>query len=246
MLLAGDCSIESVSSFEKQTKAVVLSVDYAKAPRYPYPHALLQCYDVLRWSMTSTAKEQGISVDPKRVIIQGNSAGGNLTAALSLLISFSDGPCAQFKQRLPSDFKQVLQVLLYPSLELTRSYSERLARTSNDKAREKSLPAWLAGMMEESYLPPHISKHQMFIAPAIVDEKLLRDLNLASALLLVGDHDCLLEENTMYAEKLKQTGKLVRSEVIAEGIHGFTGMQNTIGYKRSWDIVIEQIKEAIE
>ncbi|THV47597.1 hypothetical protein BGAL_0300g00030 [Botrytis galanthina] len=92
-----------------QTGAIVMSVDYAKAPTYPYPHAWLQAYEALCWALTSSAAHKGIHVDLRRVAIRGNSAGGNLTAALSLLLSFRSGPCSIFREGLPHSLCGVIK-----------------------------------------------------------------------------------------------------------------------------------------
>ena len=64
-----------------ETGAVVISIDYCKAPEHPYPEALNQCYEVLRW-IADTSADGGatmLSLDPNRIAIGGGSAGGNLT-----------------------------------------------------------------------------------------------------------------------------------------------------------------------
>src|SRR5690242_5656473 len=96
----------------------------------------------------------------------GNSAGGNLAAALSLLVSFTSGPCAPYKAGLGQKFQQVSQVLLYPSLELNHWYRSRFERSSPD-VQATSLPILVASMMEASYLPPYIDKENIFVAPMV-------------------------------------------------------------------------------
>ncbi|KAH7377424.1 alpha/beta hydrolase fold-domain-containing protein [Cadophora sp. MPI-SDFR-AT-0126] len=220
----------------KETGAIVISIDYAKSPRYDYPHALLQAYAVLKWALSTKAELNGIFVDHARVGIMGNSAGGNLTAALSLLISFNSGPCAAFRKELGPDFQQVLQVLLYPSVELHHSYTTRFERTSPD-VQAKSLPTWVATMMEGSYLPPYIEKEQIFVAPLVADVGLLRELKIPKTLVITAGKDCLKDEAAAYAENLKAAGHEVSLTEYPESIHGFTHYQEGSKEYRGEDVV---------
>ncbi|KIX10716.1 uncharacterized protein Z518_01800 [Rhinocladiella mackenziei CBS 650.93] len=204
-----------------ETGAVVISVDYAKSPRFEYPHALLQIWAVLKWALSKDATSEGLFVDPSRVAVLGNSAGGNLTAALSLLVSFTSGPCAQFRDGLRARFRQVLQVLIYPSVQLQSPYSERWLQ-GDTEVREKSLPIWAAEMMEASYLPPYIDKHQIFVAPLTAEVELLKQLRLPPALVINAGMDCLKYESRAYAEKLQQAGVNVSVREYPQAIHGFT------------------------
>ncbi|KAF5964357.1 hypothetical protein FBULB1_12830 [Fusarium bulbicola] len=232
-----------------QTGATVMSVNYAKAPRYPYPHALLQAYEALRWSLTFSAALEGIYVDPSRVAIGGNSAGGNLTAALSLLLSFRSGPCSILRNALPLDFKQVLQFMLYPSLELGLPYDLRLARSTID-ARRHSLPAWMARAMEQSYLPPRVCKDDIFESPVAASVDLLRELDVPPAILFTGSLDCLKEEGFCYAQHLVKSGKDVDFQEFEGGTHGFSvkpqdgGTEAQVMYNECWDRICHSLREA--
>lgn len=151
----------------------------------------------------------------------GNSAGGNLSASLSLLLSFSSGPCAQYRQALPGNFRLLKQVLLYPSVECNHLYRTRFQRTEA-KVQAKSLPIGVAELMESSYLPPHVNKEQIFIAPLSTEIDLLRELQPPPALFFTAGLDCLKEEAVMYAQKLREAGVEVEEHDYPEAIHGFS------------------------
>ncbi|KAL2844026.1 alpha/beta-hydrolase [Aspergillus pseudodeflectus] len=232
-----------------KTGAVIVSVAYAKAPRYPYPHALLQAYDVLKWILSPPASLEGIKVDPRRVAIAGNSAGGNLTAALTLLVSFTQGPCATFRDALPRDFRQVAQLMLYPSLEINHPYRNRLARTSSE-ARRHSLPAWMATLMENSYLPPSVDRDQIFIAPLIASNELLAELRLPHSILMTGGWDSLKEEGQAYAEKLRVSGAAVTFKEYPRAVHGFSHIRparqkdcQSENYEDCWRAICQALEE---
>ncbi|KAJ1726332.1 hypothetical protein LPJ61_005259, partial [Coemansia biformis] len=70
------------------TGAVVVSVDYAKAPEYPYPYAIDQCYEVYREIVQTDGRCLGLEPDgrPLRIVLAGDSAGGNITASVMFRI----------------------------------------------------------------------------------------------------------------------------------------------------------------
>lgn len=208
-----------------QTRSVVLSVDYAKSPRYEFPHALLQIYQVVRWATSIEGQvAMEVSIDPSRVAIMGNSAGGNLAASLSLLLSFRSGPCARFSEALPNSFRQLLQILLYPSIECHRPYRTRYQRCTMH-VQTKSLPIAIAGLMEVSYLPPSVEKEQIFVAPLLASPALLKELQVPKALILTAGMDCLKDEAELYARNLEDSGIHVKAKQYPEAIHGFSHYQ---------------------
>ena len=80
----------------------VVSIDYHLAPEYRFPVALYECYNVVKW-VYDQANIQGF--DSRRIAIGGHSAGGNLTAAITLLA------------RERREFSLIFQVLNYPVLD---------------------------------------------------------------------------------------------------------------------------------
>ena len=203
--------------------AVIISVDYAKSPRYPFPHALLQLYEVLRWALTPQLPKEalGVRLDPSRVAVMGNSAGGNLTASLSLLLSFTRGPCARYRDKLPEAFCQVAQILLYPSLRCNVPYINRY-NDGDEAVRAASLPVWVATLMEASYLPPQVDTHQIFIAPVDADTDLLKSLKLAPILCITARKDCLRYEAKEYLKNLQKAGHSTEQRECVDAIHGFS------------------------
>lgn len=81
---------------------VIVSVDYRLAPEAPYPAAIEDCHAALKWVHANAA---GLSIDPARIAIGGDSAGGGLTACLALM--------ARDRAEVPVCF----QLLIYPMLD---------------------------------------------------------------------------------------------------------------------------------
>jgi acetyl esterase len=73
----------------KNTKAIVISVDYRLAPENPFPAGLNDVYNVLQWTYKNT---KNINGDQSHIAIAGDSAGGNLSAAVSLMSKDKKGP----------------------------------------------------------------------------------------------------------------------------------------------------------
>ncbi|CAH0039574.1 unnamed protein product [Clonostachys solani] len=231
-------------SISDKAGLVVISVDYAKAPRYPYPHALLQLYEVLRWALSEQANAAlGVEIDASRISAMGNSAGGNLTAALTLLLSIKTEPFLKFRRGLPYNVKQVSQILLYPSVACHQSYIDRF-NGSDVETQASSLPVWAATLMEASYLPPYIDKNQIFIAPVLVSEEELRVLQLPATLCITAGRDCLKLEANEYCTKLKRAGVDITEHEFKKSIHGFSHYKGTRNkdIAECWEMVLEFLR----
>lgn len=231
-----------------QVGAIVISIDYAKAPKYPFPHALLQMAEVLIWATASSklSATLGCDIDASRVAIMGNSAGGNLAASLTMLLSFTSGPCSGFRKRLPESFCIAGQVLLYPSLACNRPYLDRY-NAADPAVRATSLPVWAASLMEASYLPPYVEKRQIFIAPVDVDVELLHSLHLPPTMCVTAGKDCLKLESEQYAAKLQAAGAEVVLHEFPEATHGFSHHQKDFEEERAscWKQVCEFLEERL-
>src|SRR6476646_3066766 len=86
----------------KESGAVVVSVEYRLAPEDPFPAPLDDCYAATKWVVDHAAD---FDVDPARVAVAGDSAGGNLTAAVTLRARAAEEPAL------------VAQVLIYPATD---------------------------------------------------------------------------------------------------------------------------------
>ncbi|CAK7566631.1 MAG: hypothetical protein SEPTF4163_004580 [Sporothrix epigloea] len=123
------CNDERLFSWAVQTGLPVLSLDYKKAPEYPFPYALNECYDAYATLLNTRGRCIGMAAQsPVRVVVTGDSAGGNLAAAMSLMLSLQSAPVpppgraawdlpvgekTQWRLPLPDGL-----VLMYPCLDV--------------------------------------------------------------------------------------------------------------------------------
>jgi acetyl esterase/lipase len=180
----------------------------------------------------------------------GNSAGGNLAATLTLLTSFSAGPNKRFRDELPDEFKQKLQVLLYPSVNTGVPYGERWRR-SEPKVQEMSLPITVAELMEDCYLPPYIEREHILIRPIVAETELLASLRPAPALVLTAGLDCLKQEAIEYAKLLAAAGVQVEIHDYLEAKHGFSHYKKGKDFrpddvKDCWDRIVKALAMALK
>ena len=110
---------DKLLAWSGRTGLPILSLDYRKAPEYPYPYALNECYDVYHTLMASRGRCIGLSSGfHPRVVITGDSAGGNLATGVVLMIlqsSTSNGRRWQDEEIIPPPEGVIL---LYPGLDM--------------------------------------------------------------------------------------------------------------------------------
>lgn len=205
--------------------AVVVSIDYAKSPTYPWPHALLQIPTVIAWATTSMPF---VSID--KVAVGGISAGGCLAASFSLLATCSGETSLSMEhplQLLPKDFRLRSQYLLCASLNPSEHYTKRLLAVPPGAARQKSLPGFLASAMEDMYLPPPIDRNSPLVSPWAASKELIhlavqRQKFPQSAIVITAELDSLKLEGAAYANKLEHCGVDVVYKEWPGMTHGFT------------------------
>ncbi|KAI8150106.1 putative lipase [Fennellomyces sp. T-0311] len=184
------------------THAAVVFVHYSRSPEHRYPVALEECYDTVVWVASNAVS---IRVDPAKLVIAGDSAGGNLTIAVTLLA----------KQRGLSAIRA--QVLFYPVTDSnfnTDSYNA--FATGYDLTRELMIWFW------DHYVPEEKDRQQITVSPL---KACLEDLQgLPPALVISCEADVLRDEAEAYARKLLAAGVQVSAVRILGTIHGFLDM----------------------
>ena len=186
-----------------QTGQSVLAVDYRLAPEHPFPAGLLDCYTV-----TQTILTGNVGVSPDRVTLMGDSAGGNLAAAVSLLAKEADEP-------IPAR-----QILIYPSVAARRDnypsyqfYGEDYLLT---KKRVEDYVALYASKPEDLNDP--------YFAPILACDLTWQP----ETLIITADHDVLRDEGESYGRRLLDAGNDVIIYRLDDAIHGMFVLPPTV------------------
>ena len=177
--------------------AVVVSVEYRLAPEHPFPAGLEDCYAALKWT-AANASELGI--DPERIAVAGQSAGGGLAAATALLARDRGGPALCF------------QVLEIPELDDRLDTPSMLAFDDTPLwNRPNAVWSW------RHYLgPDHQGEVSPYAAPARAE-----DLSgLPPAYVSTMEFDPLRDEGILYAQRLLQAGVSVELHSFPGTFHG--------------------------
>ncbi len=207
----------------RDAQCAVLSVAYRLAPEHRYPTAAEDCYAATCWAADNAAR---LGIDTARLAVAGDSAGGNLAAAVTLMARDRGGPPLAH------------QLLIYPVIDPACDSASYRANAGPGTF----LP--LAGMQRfwDEYLgdtPP--------AAAPLADLSGDRDLaGLPSATVVVAEHDPLHDEGLAYAARLSAAG--VPTAVIeAPGmIHGFYGMIALVPHAAEWTAAAaQQLREAL-
>ncbi|WP_068268805.1 alpha/beta hydrolase [Aldersonia kunmingensis] len=181
--------------------AVVVSVDYRLAPEAPWPAAAEDMYAATAW-VAENAKLLG--ADPTRLIVAGDSAGGNLAAVTAVLAKDRRGP------------EITGQLLLYPVIApdfTTASYRE----FGNDFYNTREAMQWYW----DQYVPAPADRTHPYAAPLGADLT-----GLPPAIVVTAGCDPLHSEGETYANSLSLAGVPTMYRSYAGAIHGFMTMSS--------------------
>lgn len=177
-------------------RAAVIAVDYRLAPEHPFPAAF---DDSLTAWRAVQAEHAALGLDPRRVAVAGDSAGGNLAAALCLALRdiSQPTPCGQ--------------ALIYPALA-----GEPTLPAYREHADAPLLSARNIADFSNLYLPDISSRHDPRAAPLAAD----RFDRLPPAFVAVAEFDPLRDDGVEYARLLRHAGVTAELHLGAGLIHG--------------------------
>ena len=199
---------ESVENYDRvcsrmaqATAHIVVSVEYRLAPEHKFPVPLEDCYAAAKALYTN---QLIVNTDPDEITIIGDSAGGNLTAAVCLMA------------RDRGDFIPKRQILIYPAL--SNCYTQESPFKS---VHENGSDYLLTAVKMEDYLnlyqKSEADRRNPYFAP-ILEENLA---DLPETLILTAEYDPLRDEGEAYGKKLREAGNHVEVHRISGAFHGF-------------------------
>ena len=230
-LHGGGWITESVDTYDrvcaalaKNTNHIVVSVGYRLAPEYPFPTGLHDCYAVAKAIYKNRFL---LNVDPERITLIGDSAGGNLTAALSLMA------------RDKGEFMPKRQILIYPALY--NDYSELTPYQSvTDNGTDFLLTRPKLMQYLDLYQSQDADRQNPYFAPLLATDL----SNQPRTLIITAEFDPLRDEGEDYGAKLSQAGCKVEMHRIKNALHGFFALGiKYLHVEESFQIINQFLKE---
>ncbi|AWK05554.1 alpha/beta hydrolase [Flavobacterium crocinum] len=200
-----------------ESGAVAVFPDYTPSPEAKYPVAINEIYAATQW-VAENGKE--IGVDSKNLAVVGNSVGGNMTAAITLMAKDKKGPHIK------------LQVLLWPVTDAnfeTESYN----LYANGRFLTKNMMKWFW----DNYLPDTAKRTEKYASPLQASLAELKDL--PPALVQTAENDVLRDEGEAYARKLNEAGVPVTLTRYNGLIHDY-GLLNPIANVPAIQTAVQQ------
>ena len=184
--------------------SVVVSVDYRLAPEHKFPAAADDAYTATRYVADHAAE---FGVDPNRIAVGGDSAGGNLATVVALMARERGGPTLKF------------QLLIYPVVDFDDN-SPSMREYDNDHFLTRGFMDWCF----ESYLGSEEDRRAPHASPWYASD--LR--GLPAAMILTAECDPLRDQGEAYARKLQSAGVAVELKRYDGMIHPFVSLAGII------------------
>jgi acetyl esterase len=193
---AGPCS-----RMAEETGCDVIVPDYRLAPEHPFPAAVDDAIDAFRW-LRSHAEAMGL--DPHRLAVGGDSAGGNLATAVCNSLSAAERP--------------VWQLLLFPGTQPEIGTPSRQTFAEGFYLTTTLVEAYFT-----AYLPNQAERRDPRAAPLLAPE-----LAPVPALVCIAGLDPLADEGRLYAARLREFGAPVDVMEIEGMVHGFVSLDRIL------------------
>jgi acetyl esterase len=214
-------SVDSLCrSLANAADCVVVSVDYRLAPEHKFPAAVEDAYSATKWIANSATSSSG---DPRRIAVGGDSAGGNLAAAVSLMARDKHGPPIVF------------QLLIYPATNHafdTTSYSDNADGywLSKDDTR------WFWN----HYLRDEEDGRNPYASPSCAGDL----SSLPPAFVITAEFDPLRDEGEAYAARLRERGVPVKVTRYDGMIHDFVNIAEFRQSRTAIDETAAELRKA--
>ena len=204
-------------------QCVAVSVDYRLAPEHKFPAAFDDSYAAFEWVAANAAR---LGADPARMALGGDSAGGNLAAAVALSARDRQGPPIN------------RQLLIYPITTVVSFDTPSYTEFAKGYYLEKVGMEWF----RDQYLTTSEDAADPRVSPLEV-----RDLGgLPPAQIVTAGFDPLRDEGAAYARRLEQAGVAVDYTCYKDTIHGFATLTGALpGAKKALAEIAEQLGRAL-
>ncbi|CAO3619066.1 unnamed protein product [Cunninghamella echinulata] len=182
-----------------KSNCAVVFINYTPSPEAKYPTAINQLYNVTKWISENGETK---NIDGKRLIIAGDSVGGNMVASISILSKKNNGPNIKY------------QIMFYPVVDddfETESYNE--FQDGYFLTRDSMKWFW------DAYLPDKSKRNEITASPLKATVEELK--GLPPALIITGEADVLRDGGEKYAHKLIQAGVNVTAIRCLGIVHDF-------------------------
>lgn len=213
-----------VRELAARTGCVVVFPEYSRAPEAQYPTAVEQCYCVLG-KIDEILLRMGYKMNPETLTVAGDSVGGNMAIAMTILSKFRRGP------------KINKQLLYYPVTNAcfdTKSYCE--FADGYYLYRDGMIWFW------NQYTESEWARNKITASPLLAGVDQLR--NLPEAMIINGEADVLRDEGEAYANKLRLAGVKVTAVRFQGIVHDFVmlnSLDNTRACRAAMDISTQWI-----
>src|SRR5712671_4021544 len=180
-----------------RAECAVVSVDYRLAPEHKFPAAVEDSYAAALWVADNAA---ALGVDPARLAVGGDSAGGNLAAAVSLMARDAGAP------------RICYQLLIYPATDAAMRH-DSIARFAEGYVLTRSTMRWFY----DQYLRIPEDAADWRVSPLLASDL----AGLPPAFVLTAGYDPLCDEGDAYAARLAAAGVPVTHRRFPGQVHGF-------------------------